>query len=147
MDIEVIESNTPKKYADKFQEKYCDMLIRHMEEGFTFNSFAAKIGVATHTLFNWRKKYPEFQAAFDIGYAKGMYHWEQIGKAGITGMLKGFNGWAWFLIMRNRFGWNNKQESTLSLEFEQTPKGDGDIITTGNTVNIILPDNGKSKRD
>lgn len=50
-----------KKY--KYKKEYTDLLIKHMSEGLSFESFAGLIGVARSTLYDWVDTIPEFAAA------------------------------------------------------------------------------------
>lgn len=102
------------KAADKYDEKYCDMLLEYFtvpeptiiyEEFYdkdgnvarktpkmilppkypTFELFAAKIGVVTNTLTNWRAKYPRFENAY--ARAKEI----QLGIAKLNGVTKQYD--------------------------------------------------------
>ena len=43
----------------KYDSKYCDMLIEHMSEGLSFESFAGLIGTCKETIYEWTRKHPE----------------------------------------------------------------------------------------
>lgn len=102
------------KAADKYDEKYCNMLLEYFtvpeptiiyEEFYdkdgnvarktpkmilppkypTFELFAAKIGVVTNTLTNWRAKYPRFENAY--ARAKEI----QLGIAKLNGVTKQYD--------------------------------------------------------
>lgn len=93
-----------------YDEKYCEMLIEHMEQGLSFESFAGLIGCASSTLYNWEKDNPEFLEAKKIGFDRNRLFYE---RAGIN-MMKDGQGSAtvWLFNMKNRFPkqWRDKQE-------------------------------------
>lgn len=69
----------------KYDPKYCDMIIEHMEEGASMASFAAEINVARSTLNEWIENHPAFSEAVKIGKAKCAAWWERLGRAGAMG--------------------------------------------------------------
>lgn len=46
---------------------YPDLLEKLMSEGWPFQVFCSRVGIARSTFFEWRKKIPEFAAAFERG--------------------------------------------------------------------------------
>lgn len=100
-----------------YKPEYCNMLIKHMAEGFSFETFAADIGTHRQILYGWCKKHPEFYDAKMIGTDLGQKYWEKILKiAGIglneldiNGKLQKIKPNAAILIfmMKNRFFWTD----------------------------------------
>jgi hypothetical protein len=92
-----------------YKPEYCQMLIDHMAEGFSFESFAGLIGVTRSTIYEWVSAQPEFSDAKQRGFEASRLTWEKIGstiaKSG-TG-----NATAFIFNMKNRFreDWNDKQ--------------------------------------
>lgn len=98
----------------KYKEEYCEMLIEHMAKGYCFKSFGAAINVEEKTLYNWLEKYDAFLQSKKIGLAKGLQQLQNIGLAGMTGKIKGFNVVAWIFFMKNMHGWTDKKEVVVS---------------------------------
>ena len=63
-----------------YRPEYCQELISHMQSGFTFESFAGRIGVAKHTIYDWDKVHPEFLQAKKQGQAALEYYLEGVGR-------------------------------------------------------------------
>jgi len=61
-----------------YKPEYCDMLIAHMKEGNSYESFAAEIDTHRGTLYNWEEKFPEFLDAKKTAQHKALKYWEQI---------------------------------------------------------------------
>lgn len=109
-----------KKY--KYKKEYTDLLIKHMSEGLSFESFAGLIGVARSTLYDWVDTIPEFAAAKEEAWARSLLHWERVGKEGMFmgGKDNPFNATVWVFSMKNKFSWSDrveqKVEGKMSLE-------------------------------
>ena len=94
----------------KYLPEYCDLLITHMDNGYSFQSFAGLVNVSKDTLYEWEKNYIEFSDAKKIGFEKSRLFWEKIG---IDLSKKNFgNPTAFIFNMKNRFpeDWREKHE-------------------------------------
>ena len=87
----------------KYKEEYCQKLIEHMAEGYSFDSFAGIVEVNIDTLYEWAKVHKDFSDAKNIGTAKSMAWWEKIGRMGMINEIPFFNDRIWRLNMINRF--------------------------------------------
>lgn len=76
----------PRK--SQYSPFYCDLVIDHLKDGKSFNSFASHIGVSVTTLNNWRQKYADFSDACDIAAAGAQEYWERILHSAATGEIK-----------------------------------------------------------
>lgn len=49
----------------KYKKDYCQLLIDHMSDGYSFESFAGRhdVRVAIDTLYNWANLFPDFSEA------------------------------------------------------------------------------------
>ena len=94
----------------KYRKEYCDLLVKHMTLGYSFESFAADCKVNVDTLHEWCKRHPEFSDSKKLGSAASRKYWETIGKGGMTGKIPGFIASIWIFNMKNRFGWRDSQE-------------------------------------
>jgi hypothetical protein len=117
----------------EFKQEWCNKLVKHMEQGYSFESFGGVISCAKDTLYTLLERHPEFSDAKKLGESKSRLFWERAGIEGMNGMIKGFVSGTWIFNMKNRFGWADKQEVTGK---------DGEPIITAVTVNVV-----KSKSD
>lgn len=104
-----------------YKPEYCEMLIQHMTEGLSFESFAGLIGVCKQTIYNWLEQFPEFVDAKKTGFEASRLTWERIGKK-IAEDGTG-NSTAFIFNMKNRFrdDWNDKQQIENSGTVQITP--------------------------
>lgn len=99
----------PKGRPSKYKPEYCEMLIKHMADGYSFESFAAIIDLDRDTIYEWTKAHPDFSDAKKRAVAKSQLFWEKIGHGGSLGRIKNFSAAAWIFSMKNRFQWRDKQ--------------------------------------
>lgn len=86
------------------------MLIKHMEQGFSFVSFGAIVSVCAETLFKWVHAYPEFAEAKHEAELKCLYFWERLGLEGVQGRIEKFSAPVYCFSMKARFvkyGWRD----------------------------------------
>lgn len=104
-----------------YKEEYCEMLIKHMESGLSYETFAAVVDVDRDTLYNWEKLFPQFSDAKKKAFSKCQLFWEGKGLEGLfteseydpqtkTNKTKAINDRIWRINMYNRFGWADKRE-------------------------------------
>lgn len=113
----------PAGRPTKYKEEYCDMLIDHMAEGYSFETFGAVVDVCKDTLYEWVKVHEEFSDAFKRAKLKCQMTWEKAG--GIDALsAERFNAGLYKLHMVNRFGWADKKEvsvpedSSIKIEYK-----------------------------
>jgi hypothetical protein len=101
-----------------YKEEYCALLIEHMTDGLSYESFAGAIGVSKQTLYDWEKVNAQFLDAKKIGSAKSQLYFENIGNKYLTtqsgdGAIN-LNTTNWIFQMKNRFGWRDKQPEEVT---------------------------------
>lgn len=121
-----------------YKPEYCQLLIEHMGNGYSFEAFAAVVNCNRDTLYEWVKVNEDFSDAKKIAMERSRLFWEDIGIKLCKGVLMGGSATAYIFNMKNRFKneWRDKHETGFT-------DGDGNDI---NPVTIVqLPDNGRSK--
>jgi hypothetical protein len=102
----MVKTGRPTKYDSKYEE----MLIEHMAEGYSFESFAGLIGVCYDTLYEWCKVNDAFSEAKKQGRAKQFLKDEQTLKGLTTGKVTG-SAAAHIFKMKNVHKWVDRVES------------------------------------
>lgn len=98
-----------------------------MKDGASIEEVAAEIGVAVKTLYNWAEEHEQFLQAKKRGEELSSAWWMKEGRIALRD--KDFSYTGWYMNMKNRFGWRDKQET--------------DITSKGNQIvgfNYITPD-------
>ena len=135
------EKKRPTGRPSKYDPKYCDMIIEHMEGGLSIESFGGVVDVSKSTIYEWIDNFSEFSDSVKTGTEKSRLFWE---KAGVKGLFnrsesgvgsESFNTANWIFNMKNRFRdeWRDKQEV--------------DHTTNGESINIISLGNGVKPSD
>jgi len=104
----------------EYEPRFCEMLISHMAQGFSFDSFGAEINKTRDTLYRWEKRYPEFKEAKQLGFVLCRKWWENLGRGGAAGKIKNFNAAVWIFNMKNRFAWKDRIEHSGEIDFSST---------------------------
>lgn len=115
----------------KFLEKYCQMLIEHMESGYSYESFAGVVDVDRDTLYHWEKIHPIFSDAKKKAFSKCLLWWDKLGvdnalniteshQVGNSRTTKsvGLNTGNFVFQMKNRFNWTDKREEKIEQRTE-----------------------------
>lgn len=95
----------------KYKPEYCQMLVEHMKQGFSFECFGAVIDCSEDALYDWKNLHKEFSEAYKKGRMYSMKFWEDLGVVGTT-EGNHFNATSWIFNMKNRFGWRDRTDIT-----------------------------------
>lgn len=93
----------PVGRPSKYQPQFCEMLIQHMSEGLSFETFASVIKVDRDTIYEWCNKHPDFSDAKKTASLACQLFWEKLGRNGAAGKIKNFNSTAYIYNCKNRF--------------------------------------------
>lgn len=115
----------------KFSPRYCGLLVKHMAEGLSFESFSSVIDVSRDTLYEWKKVHASFSDAVKKGRERQLYFYEKMGifacHAG-----KEFNATVFIWMTKNMLHWRDARDLQLSGP-------DGGPIKTENSVVAAIP--------
>lgn len=89
------------------------MVINHMAQGLSKESFAGAIGTSKQRIYDWAEQFEEFRDAVKRGEELSRLFWESLGVEGARGS-DAFNATAWIFNMKNRFHeeWRDRHEHT-----------------------------------
>lgn len=73
-----------------YREEYCELLIAHMAQGGSLESFGAKVPgrCCVRTVYNWLDAHDDFMQARKVGEAKQHSFYEDLGKMMASGQLR-----------------------------------------------------------
>jgi len=115
-------SKNPIGRPTLYKPEYCAMILGHMREGFSVESFAGVIGVSRDSIYEWAKVYPDFSDTLKAGKDASLLHWERIAMAGMMGKVPGFSASTFIFNMKNRFGWRDQiaiEDTNETREYER----------------------------
>jgi len=88
-------------------------VIDIMSEGASKVEVAAELGITKETLYQWVQKYPEFSDSIKKGEQLCEAWWEKNGRKCLHDQK--FNASLWYMNMKNRFKWSDRQEQTIDM--------------------------------
>ncbi len=108
-----------------YKPEYCELLIKHMSEGLSYEAFAGVVEVSKQSLYDWEKVNPEFLDAKEKAVEKSRIFWEKLGIShilnesesthGVGSSSKSLNASVWIFNMKNRFKWRDKQPDEVDV--------------------------------
>lgn len=101
----------------KYDPAHCDVVERLMLEGASIIEIAYELRVSRPTIYEWIEKYPEFSNTIKKGVDFSEGWWMNKGRTHIEN--KEFNSTLWYMNMKNRFGWKDKQEYSGTVGIRQ----------------------------
>ena len=109
-------------YAMKFEtpearKELCRRFCEHVEGGLSKECFP---DCDPQTFNRYVKDFPEdFDTALiEQAFRKGQCFWEQTGKEGTLGQIKGFNALSWKFNLQNRFDWRDKRDDKITQKVD-----------------------------
>ena len=98
----------------KYKRKFCQIAYDLLSKGYSKEALAGHLGISKQCLYEWVQIHIDFGDAVERGVSASQYFWEELGMRGTQGQVKGFNPTAWMFNMKNRFGWAEKTDSSVS---------------------------------
>jgi len=94
----------------KYTEDMCDKVVELMSQGASKCEVGLELGITEDTFYRWIKEHKLFSEAVKKGewFSKGA--WEKMGRLSLRD--KDFNYTGWYMNMKNRHGYSDKQETT-----------------------------------
>lgn len=118
---------TPLKvgHPPKYKPEYCQMLIDHMSNGYSFATFAAIVKCHVDTLYNWVNLFPAFSEALAIAQANRALTLEKTA-VNISKGAKGSAPMTQFLL--KNLGTNFEYHDKIEQKVESTVQQDINLI-------------------
>lgn len=119
-----------------YKPEYDQMLVEHMAQGYSFESFGAVIDTCRTTLFEWCDRFPSFKQAKRKGFEKGKRLFEAILLSKVRGEpIKGIN-------LKNSdtacliFALKTRYRDTYSEKVDLVASGDIKIVIDSDDSNL-----------
>lgn len=97
-----------------YKPEYCEKVIECMGKGLSVHAFAGEVGVSKDAVYAWRDKHSEFAEAIKIGRGKLHAFFEKMGLHAMAGKIPKFNASTYIFTMKNKCGWTDKMEQTIT---------------------------------
>ena len=92
----------------KYKPSMCKVVIDLMQEGASQQEVLATLDISNDTFYRWKKENEEFSETIKRGVQLSQGWWERQGRVSLKD--REFNYTGWYMNMKNRFKWADKQE-------------------------------------
>lgn len=103
-----MRTGRPKKSLSDLPKNWEDIVLSLMEEGASKIEVKAELRVSNDLFERLVKEEPVFSDAIKRGEQLSQAWWERMGRKNLGN--KEFSPVLWYMNMKNRFGWRDKQE-------------------------------------
>lgn len=111
----------------KYKKEYCEMLIKHMARGLSFECFGAVVDASKQTLYDWCQANDEFLDAKQRGNELSRLFYEEAGINGMMNKIPFFNSNIWTFSMKNKFRDEWKDQFDVNEKSKKSIKISGDL--------------------
>ena len=92
----------------KYKSEMCDVVIELMREGASQQEVLNELNISNDTFYRWKEENPDFSETVKRGIELSQGWWEKQGRVSLRDRT--FNYPGWYMNMKNRFKWADKQE-------------------------------------
>lgn len=100
-----------------YRPEYCAIVIDEMRKGSSIEELVLTFDICKDTIYKWIERHPDFADAIKRGRALSEAWWRREGRESLRD--KDFNSGLWFMNMKNRHGWADKQHNETAITFTQ----------------------------
>lgn len=101
----------------KYNEEMCDKVIELMKRGYSKAEIGLELDICEDTFYEYIKKHIKFSEAVKKGEWFSLGAWERMGRENLSN--KEFNYTGWYMNMKNRHGYADKQETNHNVNIKQ----------------------------
>lgn len=114
--IDKKSAGRPMKSTKDFPDNWKELILNKMKEGASKKEIIADLNIGSQLFYDLIKRDEEFSNTIKRGEDLEEAWWLKKGRENLEN--KGFNSVLWYMNMKNRFGWKDKQEKE---EGQKTP--------------------------
>lgn len=96
----------------KYKAEHCEQVIDHFREGWSIAEICLELDICEKTFLNWVNTKDEFLQAKKKGVFFSEGWWMKQGRKNLEN--KEFNSTLWYMNMKNRFGWKDRNDLTTN---------------------------------
>lgn len=121
------KSTTKLGRPTKYREEMLPIIIELMSVGASLLEVAGALDIDDETIQDWKDpNSPRYNEAFSVTIKKGInlseIWWQRKGRTSLEN--KDFSYVGWYMNMKNRFGWKDKQEVEQTITADVTSNGE-----------------------
>jgi Helix-turn-helix domain of resolvase len=107
----------PAGRPEQYTKDLCEKVIPLLKKGASIEEIGLELGIGYSTIYEYMERHPEFAEAIKKGreFSKGW--WMKEGRTNLKD--KDFSSTLWYMNMKNRFGWTDRQENNITATVKQ----------------------------
>jgi hypothetical protein len=99
-----------------YRPEYCEKVIELLKQGMSIEEIGLELDCGYRTVYDWMEKHPDFAQAIKKGREFSHAWWLKEGRLALRDTKFSYTGW--YMNMKNRFGWTDKQENSTTLSVD-----------------------------
>jgi hypothetical protein len=103
----------PKITLEHLPKKWDELILSNMEQGASLDEIHTLMGISHETHRRLMQDHPEYFATIKRGVQLSKTWWLRVGRTQLFN--KEFSYTGWYMNMKNRFGWTDKQEHDVTI--------------------------------
>ncbi len=105
----------PKKTLKELPANWKSSVLDQMKEGASIEEITCLLGISYPTYDRLCREEPEFSETIKRGKQLSKAWWMKQGRLNLFTDPKSFSYTGWYMNMKNRFGWTDKQETNVNI--------------------------------
>ncbi len=101
----------------EYKPEYCKIAQILIDDGASMFEVAYELGVSRATIYRWIDAHKEFRDTVKDAKEFSEGWWMKQGRLNLYN--KDFSSTLWYMNMKNRFGWADKQETNITATLKQ----------------------------
>lgn len=102
----------PRKDLDILPEDWHDTILKEMSEGASLEEIKAILNISNDLHARWMKDELQYSETIKRGEELSKAWWHNQGRKNLAN--KDFSATLWYMNMKNRFGWKDRQDITTN---------------------------------
>lgn len=100
----------PKRTISSLPEGWYDYILEEMNQGASLQEIKAHFDISNTLHERWMDEEPEYKETIKRGIELSHAWWQKQGRVHLQN--KDFSATLWYMNMKNRFGWKDRQDIT-----------------------------------
>lgn len=125
----------PKKTIQNLPQNWKKMVLDNMAEGASIEEIIILLDISHDLYARLMREEEEFSETLKKGKALSKAWWLKQGRLNLFSDPKSFSFTGWYMNMKNRFGWTDKQETNVNIQVPTSIT----IPQKGKTIRLLPP--------
>lgn len=125
----------PKKTIESLHLNWKKIILDNMAEGASLEEIMTLLDISDRLYDRYMREEEEFSNTIKRGKQLSKAWWLKQGRLNLFSDPKSFSPTLWYMNMKNRFGWTDKQETNVNIQVPTSIT----IPQKGKTIRLLPP--------